>query len=489
MAQMKILAMAIGALLAMPAVAWAQAGGRVPSAQALQALNEHALDDQARVQMGAGDARGALQLMRAQLAAHPDDTDARLDLVRYLTWNGNFAEAERVLLADPAAAQSTDGQALHASLLAWAGRIDAAQAANAPLLAATPDDFLANYTQAIALRQSSRPHAALPFVETVKRVKPNSKDATVLEKGTRVRTDSFVALEYVRSDDSDDLVSSRPTLRAELAHGEALRFTAELGFWDHRAPEGGPFATIDGHDSISETRGLVGLRYASSLRTEWAVAAGHSSIDGNGNSNGDGVTLWRAGVIHRANDSLRLGLGFDHDRVAISPRSLSLGLTRDGALGHLHWTPDMNWTGDLQLRRDHYSDSNNSTDWYATLRRAVVRQPGFSLDLGAALQLLSHDDDFGNGYYAPDDYRRYGLTALAYVGLSDNIGLSMQGGLGRQRDETFTSWRRANDFSAAMVFGILEPWQFSVFAAYTERVQNTGAYDGTSWGMTLTRRF
>ena len=40
-----------------------------------------------------------------------------------------------------------------------------------------------------------------------------------------------------------------------------------------------------------------------------------------------------------------------------------------------------------------------------------------------------------------------------------------------------------------MVFGILEPWQFSVFAAYSERVQNTGAYDGTSWGMTLTRRF
>ena len=114
------------------------------------------------------------------------------------------------------------------------------------------------------------------------------------------------------------------------------------------------------------------------------LAAGHSSLDGNG-GDGDGVTLWRAGVSHRANDSLRLGLGFDRDRLAISPRSLSLGLTRDGALGQLHWTPDMNWTGDLQLRRDHYSDSNNSSDWYATLRRAVVRQPGFSLDLGGGV--------------------------------------------------------------------------------------------------------
>ncbi len=487
MAQMKILAVAIGVLLALPAVAWAQADTRIPTARAMQALNEHALDEQARVQMGTGNARGALQLMREQVAAHPDDADARLDLVRYLTWNGDFAAAQRVLLADPVAAQSAEGQALHASLLAWAGRIDAAQATNAPLLSATPDDFLANFTQAVALRQSARPRTALPFVETVKRLKRDSKDASDLERGTRIRTDSFVALEYVRSDDSDDLVSSRPTLRAELAHGNALRFTAELGRWDHRAPSPGPFQSIDGQGSIAETRGLVGLRYASSLRTEWAVAAGHSSIDGDGDS--DGVTLWRAGVTHRANDSLRLGLGFDHDRLAISPRSLSLGLTRDGALGHLHWTPDMNWTGDLQLRQDHYSDSNNSSDWYAALRRAVVRQPGFSLDLGVALQHVSHDHDFGNGYYAPDDYRRYGLTAHSYVGLSDNVGLSMQAGLGRQRDETFTSWRRANDFSAAMVFGILEPWQFSVFAAYSERVQNTGAYDGTSWGMTLTRRF
>ena len=99
------------------------------------------------------------------------------------------------------------------------------------------------------------------------------------------------------------------------------------------------------------------------------------------------------------------------------------------------------------------------------------------------------DDNPGNGYYAPDDYRRYALTGFSYIGISEDVGLSLQAGLGRQRDETFDSWRRANDFNAQLVFGILSPWQFSINAGYSERVQNTGAYEGHTWGVTLTHRF
>ena len=470
MAQMKPLAWMIGALLALPGTVLAQ-DVAAP------------LDDQARVRMGEGDASGALQLMQDHVAAHPDDRDARLDLVRYLTWNGNFVEAERVLLADPAAAQTVEGKSVHAALLAWAGRIDAARAENAPVLAAEPDNYLGHYTEAVALRQSARPRQALPHVAEVERLKPGSKDAIDLARSTRIRTGSVVALDYVHTDDSDDLITSRPTLRADLAQGEALHYTIELGRWDNRSPTNSPFVAIDGGNSIAQTRGLIGLRYASSLRTEWSAAVGHSSMDG------DGTLLWRAGVDHRANDSWRLGLSADRDRLAISPRSLSLGLTRHGALGQVHWTPDMLWTGDLMLRRDDYSDGNDSTEWSMALRRAVVRRPGVMLDLGAMVQHISHDKNLGNGYYAPDNYRRYGLTASSYFGLSDEVGLSVQAGLGRQRDETFTSWRRANDLGASLVFGIYTPWQFTVFAGYSERVQTTGAYEGYSWGMTLARRF
>ena len=107
-------------------------------AGAQDATAAEAVDAQARARMGMGDARGALQLMRDHVAARPDDRDARLDLVRYLTWNGDFAAARAVLLADPAVADSPEGRELHASLLAWAGRIDQAQAVNAPLLPSGP---------------------------------------------------------------------------------------------------------------------------------------------------------------------------------------------------------------------------------------------------------------------------------------------------------------------------------------------------------------
>jgi hypothetical protein len=452
-------------------------------ARAQDAAAADALDAQARARMGMGDARGALQLMREHVAAQPGDRDARLDLVRYLTWNGDYAAARAVLLADPALADSAEGREQHASLLAWAGRIDEAQAINAPLLDADPAGMMPNYTQAVALRQSARPALALPHVAAVEQARPGSKDAIDLARATRVRTRSAVTAEYVRSDDSDDLVSSRPTLRGEFVVTDALRVTAEAGRWRHSAPAGSPFLAVDGARAIDQDRALVGLRYAPSPRTELAVAAGHSSIDG------DSTQLWRAAADYRASDSIRLGLSVDHDWHAVSPRALSLGIDRTTTAGQLHWTPDLRWTGDLGVRHEDYADGNESIEWTAAVRRAVLRNPGLMLDLGAMVQHLSHDQNLGNGYYAPDRYRRYGLTAHAYFGLGDDVGLSLQGGLGRQRDETFSSWRRANDLSAALVFGIYSPWQFLIHAGYSERVQMSGAYEGYSWGMALTRRF
>src|SRR5688500_1530136 len=155
------LAAALAALLAAAAPARAQ-----------DAAAADAVDAQARARMGMGDARGALQLMRAHVTAHPGDRDARLDLVRYLTWNGDFAAARAVLLAAPAVADSPEGRELHASLLGWAGRIDQAQAVNAPLLAADPAGLMPNYTQAIALRQSVQPRLALPHVAAVEQARP-----------------------------------------------------------------------------------------------------------------------------------------------------------------------------------------------------------------------------------------------------------------------------------------------------------------------------
>lgn len=471
MAQMKLIPLLIGALLATPACALAQQAAISST------------DVQARTLMGSGHTRSATRMMRDHVAHHPQDQAAVLDLARYLTWNGDYAGAKQVLDTHPQASRTAEGQVVLAGVLAWAGWIRAAQQFNAPPLAADPEGLLPNYTQALILRQSARPREALPYVEAVKRARPDRKDARDLERSVHIHTDSFIALDYQHGSDSDHLGRSQPTLRGELAQGDALRWTLELGRWDYRAPLSSPFASISGARSISETRGLVGMRYAPSLYTTLSGAVGSSSIHGNDQA------LWRLALDHRISDTVRVDLLADHDRLAASPRSISLGLARTGIAGHAQWTPDLNWTGDLWLRRDHFSDSNASVDLNAALRRAVVRAPGFMLDVGGSAEHLSFDRNPAHGYYAPENYRRYALTANLYVGLGENAGLAVQAGLGRQRDETFTSWRRANDISASLVIGIFSTWQLSVNTGYSQRMLNTGAYEGRSWGATLTHRF
>jgi hypothetical protein len=438
--------------------------------------------DQAHVLMGQGDAQAAMLMMREHVAEHPGDGAARLDLVRYLAWNGDYAQAEKVLLADPAAADSPEGRAVHAYILAGAGRMHGARALDAPLLDDATQAFQSNYNEAIALSLGTRPAMADANVAAARALKPG-KDVDDLEKRVWVRKASYLRFGIPYYWSSDDLSSFQPTLSGEYAVNEALRLTGDLGHWTHDADgDLNPYQSIHG-GGIDEDRVLLGLRYAPSEYTEVAFAVGHSSLPG------DGSTLWRLRGDAIFSDAFSASLLFEGDRQAASPRSLSLGITRNSGELHLHVTPDFNWTGDAWLRKDDYSDDNSRTDVILALRRAAVRKPKLLLDLGGIVEHMHYDHYTLNGYYAPDNYRRYGLTAHAYVGLGADRGLSLHAVLGRQRDETFHGWTSANDLDATLVLGALSTWETRLTAAYSQRALNTGAYEGYFVGATITRRF
>lgn len=453
------------------------------SASQVQAQQADSLDTQARTRMSQGDSQGALELMQQHVDAMPNDDGARLDLVRYLTWAGKYARAEKNLLASPALAATEEGRTLHANLLAWGGRWQSAKAINDVLLNDSPEDFMANFNQAIILRQSAQPNTATPFVDKVNALQPDTKDARDLARGTKVRTDSFVSFDWQLFDDSINIKSTQPRLLASVVLNDEWRITAEAGRNDLSAPLFSPYAPIYGGRSVDEKRALVGVRFAPNEKTTFGFAIGQSSIPN------DSAGLWRASVDFNASDSWFWAAHADHDRVMISPRTASLEITRDAFELRTRFTPDMNWTANASLRFENYSDSNNRDELNLSLSRAIVRKSGFMLDLGGAVQHLHYDFDPGNGYYAPNNYRRYSITASSYIGISENVGLAIQGGLGRQRDENFTAWRSANDLGAELIVGIFSPWELRVRAAYSERVQNVGAYDGSSVGFTLTRRF
>jgi tetratricopeptide (TPR) repeat protein len=453
------------------------------AAPAAFAQSDPSKAEQAHVLMGQGNAEAAMLMMREHVAEHPGDGAARMDLARYLAWNGDYAQAERVLLADPAAADSPEGRALHGYILASAGRMHDARLMLEPLAVDDSTAFLANYSEALALALGTRPEMAEAYVASARHLQPENRDVDDLQKRVWVRHASFLRLALSHNWSSDELSSLQPTLSGEYAVNEALRLTGELGGWRYGSDgAGNPYEAIGGGD-VDEHRLLLGLRYAPTEYTEIGFALGHSSLEG------DGTTLWRAYGSALFSDSFSGSLQVERDRVSASPRSLSLGLTRQGAELHLRFTPDLNWTGDLWARTDDYSDDNTRTDLVLALRRAAIRKPKLILDLGGVLEHLHYDAYSLNGYYAPDNYRRYGLTAHAYVGLGKERGLSLHAVLGRQRDELFDSWHSANDLDATLVLGALSKWETRLTVAYSQRAQNFGAYEGYSVSAVITRRF
>jgi hypothetical protein len=58
-----------------------------------------------------------------------------------------------------------------------------------------------------------------------------------------------------------------------------------------------------------------------------------------------------------------------------------------------------------------------------------------------------------------------------------------------QRDESFSSWKSANDVSVELIAGIFSDWELRISAGYSDRAQQAGLYDANSFGVQIKRRF
>lgn len=461
MAQMKALTLAVAALLALPAAA--QDRGR-----------------EAREAAARGDTATAITAMQAHVAAHPDDTSAKKDLARYLLWTGAYAEADALLA--PMAAADPEAAALQANNAAWAGKIDRALQLNAAGMRKSPPDFLPQFTQAVALRQTAQAYRAWPHVESAEALQPG-KDVADLRRGTRVRTASEVAAGWNVLDDSDDISAERFGLSAAVRLSDDWRLIGGWSTTDYSAPIGGGYEPVSGGDSIDDRQYWLGVAVTPAPDTRITGQLGRSETDAGDDTTG----LLR--VDQRVNDDFSFSAGFDRNRLGISPRSVSLGLMRDQFLGQIRYTPGYHWTFDAFGSYQDIDDGNSRTEWQLAARRAVVRSSKLQLDLGGELQWLLFANATGNGYYAPESYKRAALTAGAYVPFSDDVGLYARAGVGLQRDESFSSWKSANDVSVELIAGIFSDWELRISAGYSDRAQQAGLYDANSFGVQIKRRF
>jgi len=445
------------------------------------------LGDMARSAAWRGDLDDGITLMRRYLQTHPDDRAAWLDLSRFYAWQGNYPHAED-LNANYRSRFGADDleREWDARVLAWGGRRHEALALNTPLLATTPNDYGRNYTQAIAWRQSYIPDKALPYVDTVRQLKPNTKDTADLVSSTPPTVLPQLQLPFWRSSDSDHITILHAGADIDWPLGPRTTLLLDAGWNRYSAPANGPFAALGGSGSINQTYGMIGVRQA--LNDDYALVGliGASSVNHGGGSTGIGSFS----LLARPSDNWQWQAGVERQLIGVSPLAASLGITRDGGVVEVHWTPDLRWTLDLTARHDHYSDSNQRDEFAFALRRATVRDGIFSLDLGVAGQWFGFDHDLArDGYYSPSDYRRVAFTAGTYLHFNDDVSLGIQGALGLQKDETMPSWKSANDLNSDLAVRIFHDWQLHLRAGYTQRRQASGGYDGRFVGLTLQGSF
>jgi tetratricopeptide (TPR) repeat protein len=444
------------------------------------------LDQQAREAAWAGRTAEALHLLEQHLAQHPEDRAARLDRARWLAWAGDYAASIEAL--DALGGDDDEARALRARVQAWAGRRDAALVLNQPLYDAHPDNYDVAWTQAIAERLGERPELALPAFTRVQQLQPDAKDTKDLAKVVRLPLYSWISAPASVYSDSDDIEIRGWGLDANLRVSDAVRLFADVAERTHEAPATGPFGSLFGGDDVDESRIEVGAHFAATPDIGLELGAGRSDLDfANGSDDGD--TIGHLRFSQRVNDDVFYAIGAERDRVAYSPRVLSLGVMRNGATLDLAFTPTLRDTIAVHAGADHFSDDNDRRALNADWRHAVYRSGKANVDVGVQGEWLGYSKAPGTGYYSPDNYRRIAPMVSTYIALGPEAGLYLGGALGVQRDETFENWERASDASAQLTLGIFTHWQLVASAAWTERLNEFGGYEGTSFGLQLRYRF
>ena len=430
----------------------------------------------------AGRTGEGLRRLDAYLAAHPGDHAAQLDRARFLAWRGDYAGAIAAL--DALGPDTPEARALRARVYAWAGFRDTALALNAPAYAADPAATEAAFTQALAARHGAWPHEAMVPLAAVEAASPDTRDTRDLARAVRLPLFSSVGPALSWYEDSDDIEIRSAGLQAALRVSDAWTLLGEASDRRHSAPANGPFAPFTGGDRVDERRLLVGARYAASPDTEFEVLLGQSQLDP-----GDSELVGHALLTQRAGDALRFGIGAHRERVAASPRSLSLGILREGGRAFVDWRPGLADTVRGTLLAERLTDGNHRVALDADYRHAVYRGERINLDLGLQGEWQSYSRGVGFGYYSPERYVRIAPVASAYVKFNDDAGLFLQASTGVQRDETFDGWERASDISAELTLGIFSQWELAARAGYSERLNQFGRYEGTNVGLVLRYRF
>ncbi|HSH14224.1 MAG TPA: hypothetical protein VLA15_10755 [Desulfurivibrionaceae bacterium] len=439
----------------------------------------------ARSRVQENDLDGAAKAFAEQNRTSEPDRESLIQQGQVESWRGNYAKATELLeLYRDEFGRDSDYLRNRARLLAWAELPDQAMVIVEELLKNDPGDFSALFSKAIAMQRNNQPVEALALAEELKRTHP-SRDTEELHlvAWTQVRSHIGATINYYT--DADDL----DHLHSELFGVHFLSPVTSLGirleYDDLSAPHGSGLENVDGSENEEYQRGALELwhRFSPWLAADLSLGASRTGEL-------EKFPTTRVNLALNPIDTLDLRLSQEYDYYLISPRSVSLGIRRSHYQAEANWRPDLNYTVVAQVAYDDFSDDNNK--WLAVLspRRAFLRSQHFNLDLGVRGWLFGFERDLEHGYYDPEKYQSYMVTAFSRWKIDRDNEIGLSGAAGMLKDDRMDSFEFGWDATLEGIFGIYRDWLLKAHVSAMENQrQNSGAYNATSGGLTLIRRF
>lgn len=438
----------------------------------------------ARVSAWAGETDEAVEAYRRYLAVHPEAAGVWLELARTESWRGNYAAALDALDDYRGRFGATpEYNRERADVLARGGRPTEAIRLSTPLLEQEPDSFRDNVTRTIALAMRQQAREALDSLDAIRRSHPAAPETQATERVVRTLFSSAAEPRASVYNDSDSLQVQRlaPWVNVAFKTGTQLRAGYEHETFE--ADAGSGLEQIDGERQARHEHVWIGAAQrfrAVTLRGGFGYGTSHEQD----------VTTYAIGLHVRPVDNFTISLDRSSGLLAVSPRTLGLGLTRLGHQARIAWQPTLRVGVELDGSYETFSDGNERWEIRLAPRRSVARTQRINLDLGLAVYQLGTSLDLDNGYYDPRRYENYSLIAVPYLKVSENVGVGGIFAVGAQRDDRSPSFRLGANAAAEATIGIYEPWVLKISGSVTTNQRlDSGAFKGYGGGVSLARRF
>lgn len=433
----------------------------------------------------------AIVAYKALLKAHPQTAEGWIQYANVASW----VEAYRVSLNALAHYSSLEGNnkkylETTARVLALTGWYKSSLAINDPLLQKYPSDNYVLVTQVNALPKALEIKRAVSYLAMLD--KKSADDPIV--KGlknivlTPLRSNINLGANYTAATDTTR-IAHIPVLNMQYFLSPATSLLLQ-GFYERASAAPGSFLTpVTGGTTIGDENLMVGFstQYASLFNLTAYV--GGLKIEGE-NQHG----IYDALVNTNLNEKLQLTFDSSYNLyrpylVPQSPKLISLQIMekRNGVL--LQWQPFVQTYFNAVVSYSDLSDFNGY--WHTNLwpKARVFSSQYWQVSLGANADLWRYKRRANDGYFSPLQFDGYEGTIDVYHSFSENIGCTLSGGFGMQKDETFPHYFYEEDLAAQLFLGIFTDWELKVNGAYTLRKNPDGAYQSWTTGLTLTRRY